>query len=186
MYTPMTQIETERLSLRPFLKGEAALIHRLIDDTRVFYWLAEPGTLAEAEDSLENSMATLRDTGLGFWAVFAKGRAGDGSAFLGQVGLHTLRDSELIELSYHFTPEAWGHGYATEAAIALLDHGFRTLHLDRIVAAALPDNKSSLRVLQRLGLPYIEDRMHAGLNHQFYALTREANLKRHHATSQET
>ena len=39
---------------------------------------------------------------------------------------------------------------------------------------ALPDNKPSERVIHRLALPYIEDRMHASLTHRFYALSREA------------
>jgi RimJ/RimL family protein N-acetyltransferase len=111
---------------------------------------------------------------MGWWAVFNKGQAGDGSAFLGQVCLQRLRDSELIEIAYHFVPEAWGRGYATEAARALLDYGFRNLQLDQIVAVVLPDNKPSERVIHRLALPYIEDRMHAGLTHRFYALSREA------------
>jgi RimJ/RimL family protein N-acetyltransferase len=180
----MTEIETDRLTLRPYLPGEAPLIHRLIGDSRVFFWRSEPGTLKEAEDRLAKSLANHLGTGLGLWAVFLKGRADDKSTFLGQVFLQNLDDSELIEIGYQFIPDAWGNGYATEAARALIDHGFRTLQLDRIVAVALPDNKPSLRVLQRLGLPYIEDRMHADLEHKFFALTRETYLARHDAVSE--
>ncbi len=180
----MTEIETDRLTLRPYLQGEAALIHRLIGDIRVFFWRTEPGTLAEAEDRLANSLASISDTGLGLWAVFAKRRKDEGSAFLGQVFLQTLRDSHEIEIGYQLMPEAWGNGYASEAARALLDHGFRELELDQIVAVSLPDNKPSLRVLQRLGLPYIEDRMHANIEHKYFALTREAYLSRHGPASE--
>lgn len=182
----MTEIKTDRLSLRPYLPGEAALVHRLISDLRVFFWRTEPGTLKEAQERLDRSLTCNRDSGLGFWAVFTKGHANDRSTFLGQVFLQNLDHSELIELGYQFIPEAWGNGYATEAAKALLDYGFCKLNLDQIVAVALPDNKPSLRVLQRLDLPYIEDRMNADLKHRFYALSREAYLARHYTGLQES
>jgi ribosomal-protein-alanine N-acetyltransferase len=181
----MTEIETDRLSLRPYHPGEAALIHRLISDLRVFFWRTEPGTLEEAKERLGKSLTCNRDFGPGFWAVFTKGHAGEPNAFLGQVFLQNLDHSDLIELGYQFIPEAWGNGYATEAARALFDYGFCQLNLDQIVAVALPDNKPSLRVLQRLDLPYIEDRMHADLKHRFYALSRESYLARHDTGRQE-
>ena len=48
----------------------------------------------------------------------------------------------------------------------------------------LPDNKPSLRVIHRLGLPYIENRMHAKLTHRFFALTREAYISAHYDARQ--
>jgi len=175
----MTEIETERLTLRRYRPEDAGLIHRLTSDLRVFFWRGEPGTRAEAEGKLAAILASFRDTDMGWWAVFPKGRANDPGAFLGQVGLQPLPDSEFIEIAYHFTPQAWGNGFATEAARAILDHGFRELALEQITAVALPDNEPSLRVIHRLGLPYIEDRMHANLTHRFFALTREAYISAH-------
>jgi RimJ/RimL family protein N-acetyltransferase len=66
-----------------------------------------------------------------------------------------------------------------EAVRALLSYRCRALHLDQIAAMVLPDNKPSERVIHRLGLPYIEDRMHAGLTHRFYALSRETYFSAH-------
>lgn len=177
----MTEIETERLTLRRYRSLDAALIHRLTSDSRVFYWRTEQGTLSEAASKLAAILASFRDTGIGWWAVFPKGCANNQGAFLGQVGLQPLPDSDFIEIAYHFTPEAWGNGFATEAARAILDHGFRMLHLEQIVAVALPDNEPSLRVIHRLALPYIEDRIHADLKHRFYALSRAAYFSRHGA-----
>lgn len=181
----MTDIKTERLTLRPYRPGDAALIHRLISNLRVFFWRTEPGTRTEAEERLAQSLKAHCEKGLGWWAVFRNGRGDDPAAFLGQVCLQPLRGTGYIELGYHFLPDAWGHGYATEAARALLEYGFRALRLDRIVAVAMPDNEASLRVIQKLGLSYIEDRMHAGSVHKLFALSREAHLSPRDAVSQE-
>jgi RimJ/RimL family protein N-acetyltransferase len=51
----------------------------------------------------------------------------------------------------------WGRGYATEAARAALDHGFREIGLSDIVALTVPANQRSRRVMERLGLTYDSD-----------------------------
>ncbi|WP_408011619.1 GNAT family N-acetyltransferase [Pseudalkalibacillus sp. A8] len=58
-------------------------------------------------------------------------------------------------------PEYWGRGYATDASNVLLDFGFSTLSLHRIVATYDPDNSRSAKVLTKLGMSY-EGRL---LNH---------------------
>ena len=49
-------------------------------------------------------------------------------------------------------PEAWGRGFATEGAAALLDYGFDDLGLDRVIGVTHPGNKASQRVLMKAGL----------------------------------
>ena len=56
-----------------------------------------------------------------------------------------------IEADWLLARDQWGKGYATEAARAVLDHGFREVGLDRIVACVYPDNAASIRVAERLG-----------------------------------
>ena len=56
------------------------------------------------------------------------------------------------DIGYELTPAQWGHGYATEAARALVDHGFREMGLHRVSSWCIADNRASARVLQRLGL----------------------------------
>ena len=53
---------------------------------------------------------------------------------------------------YRLLPDAWGRGFATEGARALLNHGFQTLGLYRIIGLTHPDNAASQRVLQKAGL----------------------------------
>ncbi len=73
------------------------------------------------------------------------------AGLLGWCGLFPLEESGLIELGYRYVRAAWGRGIATEAAGAVLEHGFKALRLDPIVAVAHPDNLASLRVLDKLG-----------------------------------
>ncbi len=90
--------------------------------------------------------------------------------FLGWCGLFPLEDSGLIEIGYRFTHAAWGRGIATEAARAVLDHGFRALKLDPIVAVAHPENRASRAVLSKIGLRREGTAFHYGMDLPFYRL----------------
>jgi RimJ/RimL family protein N-acetyltransferase len=61
-------------------------------------------------------------------------------------------DSLDAEMGYEIAPQQWGHGYATEAAQAMLDFAFADLRLHRVAAWCVADNAGSIRVLQKLGL----------------------------------
>ncbi len=61
-------------------------------------------------------------------------------------------DAHVADIGYELDPGHWGHGYATEAARAILDFGFAELGVHRIWSWCIADNVSSARVLQRLGM----------------------------------
>jgi RimJ/RimL family protein N-acetyltransferase len=173
---PMTEIRTERLFVRPYRADETDLLACLLCDPRVVFWRENRITEREIEEVLLRSVA-LKPKRMGWFAAFTQN---DGQ-FVGNVILQPLADTDEIEIGYHLRPEAWGSGYATEAASALLDYGFRALGLPRIVAVVLPENERSVRVLERLGLPYIEDRIHADHLHRYYAVSRADYLAAHEA-----
>lgn len=56
------------------------------------------------------------------------------------------------DMGYELNPGHWGHGYATEAARAVLGFGFSHIHLQRVTAWCVADNVGSARVLQKLGM----------------------------------
>jgi RimJ/RimL family protein N-acetyltransferase len=91
--------------------------------------------------------------------------------FLGWCGIFPLEDSGLLEIGYRYVRGAWGQGVGTEAACAVLDHGFRVLGLDPIVAVAHPENRASRQVLEKIGLA-----RHYGLDLAFYRLARAEYL----------
>ena len=71
---------------------------------------------------------------------------------MGEAGLQYLEDGPDMELGYTLARAAWGRGYATEAAGAVLRWAFAGLRLHRMVAVADPANAASLRVLEKLGM----------------------------------
>ena len=98
--------------------------------------------------------ATLLDRMLGDWPEIggywvAKWR--DRPGFLGWCGLFPLEDSGLVEIGCRYCQRAWGQGVGSEAA-TVLDHGFRQLALDPIVALTNPGNRASQRFLAKIGL----------------------------------
>ena len=64
-----------------------------------------------------------------------------------------LQPSGDIEIGWHFHPDFWGNGYASEAAAVVLDHAFRC-GLNKVVAVTSPKNYASQRVCMRIGLTH--------------------------------
>jgi len=71
---------------------------------------------------------------------------------IGHVGFHPWFGPETYEIGWAVARGQQGRGFATEAALALLAHGFETLGLHRIVATCQPQNTASVRVMEKLGL----------------------------------
>jgi RimJ/RimL family protein N-acetyltransferase len=93
---------------------------------------------------------------------------------VGDVILQPAKFVDGIEIGWHVRRAAWGRGLATEAAEAVLAHGFSTAGLDRIYAAVARQNDRSLRVVEKLGLRALRDMEYAGLPHRLFAIDRPA------------
>lgn len=155
---------TGRLLIRPWRHEDAPRLLDLLSRIEVVRWLGdgEPvlmKDLDEAHERVEKYAARNTEPPLGFWAVE---RVEDG-VVLGSVLLLTLPNAEHgeVEIGWHLHPDAWGHGYATEAARAVLGHGFAA-GLPEIIAVSHTDNHPSQAVMRRLGM---EDR---GITDQWY------------------
>jgi RimJ/RimL family protein N-acetyltransferase len=102
----------------------------------------------------------------GLWVVEEKAAPG----FLGWCALVPLEKSGFIEIGYRYLPAAWGRGIATEAARRVLDHGFRVLGFDPIVAVTNPANAASQNVLGKIGLKRDGMAFHYGQDVAFFRL----------------
>lgn len=146
-------LETERLLMRKFTIEDAQLIYDLNLDPEVIRYTGDPvKDIEHARQVLENTI--LPQYALynhGRWAVLVK----PDLKFIGWCGLKARPERNEIDLGYRFIKEAWGKGYATEAAFACLKYGFEQLGLKRIVGRAMPQNVASLRVLEKCGMQYI-------------------------------
>lgn len=144
-----TVLATPRLLLRTFRIDDLPLYGALNADADVTRFLGGPITREESDGIAEWAQALYEREGIGLLAVE---RREDG-AFLGMCGLHHHHSHPGdVEVGWRLAREHWGHGYATEAATAWLDHGFRELELDHVISIAEPANTRSLAVMARLGM----------------------------------
>jgi ribosomal-protein-alanine N-acetyltransferase len=103
---------------------------------------------------IDRQRASLAEHGLGYLAVEVR----ETGQFVGAVGLARVRYeahfTPAIHIGWRLARQHWGHGYASEAARALLHHGFEQLGCEEIVAVTVPANVRSQAVMRRLGMTY--------------------------------
>jgi [ribosomal protein S5]-alanine N-acetyltransferase len=153
MLHPNLTIETERLLLRPFCLDDIEPSYVMNLDAEVSRYTADGGVVSREEIKrriVENVFGDYEKYGFGRLAVELKTE----NKFIGFAGLKYLDDLKEVDLGYRFMKEYWGKGIATEAAKASVNFGFETLGLNKIVAMVLPENRSSIRVLEKLNFTF--------------------------------
>jgi [ribosomal protein S5]-alanine N-acetyltransferase len=73
----------------------------------------------------------------------------DAEGFSGWAGIDRIQGTNSGQFGWYLHSDRWGRGYATEATRLLLDFGFSVLHRAKMCATADPDNRASLRVLEK-------------------------------------
>jgi RimJ/RimL family protein N-acetyltransferase len=158
-------LETLRLALREFAPGDGDDLYRLDRDPRVIRHIVglKSATYDDAAATLRRIMRYYRlYPELGAWYATRR----DTGRFIGWFSLKYAGESPDIEIGYRLVPEAWGQGFATEGATALLNFGFDELGLHRIIGVTDRGNRASQKVLLKAGL---EDR---GWGHYYDARLR--------------
>jgi RimJ/RimL family protein N-acetyltransferase len=145
-------IETERLLLRQWRDEDREPYAAMMADPEVGYWLAGTQTREQSLAAIDRFQAELDANGFGMLAVERR----SDSAFIGAAELERLKSSMPIapghEIGWRFACHAWGRGYASEAARALLTDGFERLGLSEIVAFTAVSNSRSRAVMERIGM----------------------------------
>lgn len=161
--------------LRPWRDDDADFLLDLESRWEVVRFLgAHPTAMRSRKDALA-SIARRRaidDPILGIWAITkaADGRL-VGNLLLKPIPLSAGEPSggsSEVEIGWHLHPDAWGHGYATEAAAAVLDDAF-SRGLAKVLAVTHPDNQASQAVCRRLGMTHLgrTSRYYDALNELF-------------------
>src|SRR5579871_4199405 len=121
-------------------------------DPRVMEFLPRPLNRAQSDARATRIRDHFARHGFGFWAV----EVPDVTGFIGFVGLEVpnfeTHFTPCVEVGWRLAHENWGKGYATEAAHAVLDFGFRHLGLEQIVSSTVPANRRSRGVMERIGM----------------------------------
>ena len=160
----MIVARTARLVLRHFGAGDAAAMELVLCDPEVMRFsrgVAEP---AWVPTWIEQRRSDYESLGYGVWAVVRT----DDDEVIGYCGLTLFPDIDgvpEIEVGYRLRRSAWGHGYATEAAMAVRDMAFASYGFERLVAIIDPANHASLNVARKLGMTYEKDVMMDGYDH---------------------
>jgi RimJ/RimL family protein N-acetyltransferase len=129
------------------------------------HFLGGPYSNEEILARLAREQASDAAFGIQYWPVFA------GRAFAGCCGLKPHEPSRrFYEIGFHFLPEFWGGGFASEAARAVITHAFDVVQATALFAGHHPDNTASRTLLARLefteiGTHYFE---RTGLQHPWY------------------
>jgi Acetyltransferases, including N-acetylases of ribosomal proteins len=146
--TPL--LHTARLRLRPFTDADRDLLFALRSSTYVMrFWDSPPWNDPARADRFIRTCRKMADEGTR--ARVAMDRISDG-AFVGWCGLTGWNPAHRsASLGYCLDDAMWGHGFATEAAHALLRWAFDTLDLNRVQAEADTRNPASARVLEKIG-----------------------------------
>ena len=150
MSLPTPTLHTARLRLRPVTSEDADALFALHSSAYVLrYWDAPPWSERVRAERFITACRQMAEEGTG--TRLAVDRVSDG-AFIGWCSLTRWNpDYRSASMGYCLDDAAWGHGYATEAAGALLQWAFDTLDLNRVQAETDTRNAASARVLEKLG-----------------------------------
>ncbi len=150
-------IETDKFILRNLEPKDAQGMFELDSDPEVLRYLGNNPLISvdQSKKIIENVLKQYEKNGIGRWAIIDK----ETSEFIGWSGLkyeEKVRAFGYYDLGYRLKKKFWRKGIATETALISLDYGFNQLKLDKISATAHIENIGSNKVLQRVGLSFVE------------------------------
>ncbi len=148
-------LETERLILREHILSDAPFFLELNTNILVTRYTGDGPfkDLQAAENIVKYVMSQYKENGYGRWLVIEK----ETNNSIGWCGLKFHTDTKETDIGYRFLKSAWGKGYATEAAKACVEYGFKHFNLTTIIADAMLDNTASINVFKKLGMTYLKD-----------------------------
>ena len=148
----MAELRTERLLLRQWQDRDLdpwAAMNALEEVRR---YLGPVLTRDQAAASMARFRAAIEERGWGWWAV----EVAETGQFIGFTGLDPVDEDAPhlsgVEIGWRLAPQAWGHGYATEAARAVVAYAFGELDLPELLAVTGEGNTASQAVMRRLGM----------------------------------
>ncbi|CAN7492321.1 GNAT family N-acetyltransferase [Rhizobium sp. LjRoot30] len=146
-------LDAERVRLRNWKETDRDLFHEINADRKVMEFFPFRRTKAESDVLFDKVRGMIDDTGLGFYALVD--RISDepmGFCGLSRPNLEPQLETQGVEIGWRLATRFWGKGYVTEAAAALMQHGFVTVQLPEIVSFAVSANHRSTAVMERLGM----------------------------------
>lgn len=175
---PLSALVTGRLVLEPWEESRREDLARLATIPEVVRHIGdgEIWSRERADDVFDRNLRHWDEHGFG-WRSALDRESGAWHGFLGLSyvpGDAVDSSPEDVEIGWWLLPEAWGHGLATEGALAVRDEAFERVGLHRIIGRYDPRNRASGRIMEKLGMRYERDSVtrHGGPV-RIYALDRK-------------
>lgn len=168
-------LTTARLWLREFTLSDAPFIRELVNTPGWLQFIGDRGvaTNGDAEQYLANGpIQSYATHGFGLWCVC---RIDDGSA-VGMCGLLKRETLEHVDLGFAMLPNAYGRGYAREAAAATLAFAHEELGIVKVLAITSQNNARSIHLLEKIGFQF--DRLYRQGEEELVLFTKELDAVR--------
>lgn len=154
-------IRTERLVLERWDEARLEEFVAICAEPEVMRFIGRGETWdpARAEEGFERALERWREHGFGRRSLIEE----VSGKWLGFVEINPVGpgvagiDPHEIEIGWWLARSAWGHGFATEGAVAIRDEGFERVGLERIIGRFQPANAASGRIMEKLGMRYEHD-----------------------------
>ena len=171
------QIATERMILTTWESDDWIALRPVATDIEVMRYITGgiPWTDEQVQSFVERQIETFSSLGFCRWKLLNKA---DGS-FMGFCGAGLWRTESIPEIGWWLARDRWGLGFATEAARAALNDVFERVKLDRVVSIAMPENKASRHVMDKIGLRFDSEFDNSNQHFVKYGMTREQFGDRH-------
>lgn len=160
-------ILTPNQTLRAFRKEDAAALHRVLNEENIlqYYPNPQPPPLDRVLNFIDRQLAHWAEHGYGWWAVVPFGSQEP----IGWNGLQYLPETGETEVGFLLSRAYWNRGLATEGAQAALHFGFERFGLPRIIGLVHKENYASQRVLEKVGMTFIDQAQYFGMELLRYA-----------------
>ncbi|HTU32269.1 MAG TPA: GNAT family N-acetyltransferase [Candidatus Acidoferrum sp.] len=170
-------LETTRLRLMPWNREDWLQLKPITQDPRVMRYISagQPWSDEQIQEFVQRQISGFTERGFCFWRLLAKD-VPDGQSedeMIGFCGLQPLPATSEIEIGWWLAPAWWGKGLATEAAREAMRDALQRVGLDRIVAVAIPENRASIHVMEKLGMRFERETAHRGFRVALYAINRD-------------
>ena len=178
-------LESERLILRTWIPNDIPVMAKISSNPIVMEHFPYTQDLSATKKMVHLINEHHHEHGYALYAVDTKNTG----EFIGFVGLshpsfdipHFMpRGLPIVEIGWRLSADHWGRGYATEAAISVLNYAFTTLNLNEVISFTVAANVKSRRVMEKIGLHHnaADDFIHPRIdeksslkNHVLYRLT---------------
>jgi ribosomal-protein-alanine N-acetyltransferase len=151
----MVLIETERLFLRQWVPDDWKRFKPLATDPAVMKYLGEPWSDERIHAFVNGGITMAQMRGWILWPVIHR----EDAELIGFCGFSDGFPPD-VEIGWRLKPDYWGRGLATEAATAVMRYGFATFGFPRVISVAHPDNRRSIRVMEKLGMTFARTFVH--------------------------